>query len=426
LARIQVDLLRPRIGPCELVVHYEYAPSELASAADVSMRIPLVTPAPSEGTALAGGTLEILPSDELRIRADDENWELAGAHMESPDRGVALASSASPCSVSVRVMRSGQSRRADTVITQAWIQSWLNSESRRNRAVFRLTTNRHRIEVFLPRGTTARHVQGAALDGHRVPIGGDDQPSITVDMGDDAPSRERVVEIWYTSPRARHAISQVALDAPDISDARWAARLYWQLATPADEYLLSPPADMVPELDRKWNGLLWAQSARLKQAELEAWIGATQQSPPPVVLNQYLFSSFAASGDAKCTTASRQAILAVVSGLALLVGLALIHFPALRHPAPLFIGGVVLLGAMLAFPERSIGLAQASCLGLALILAACLLKWLVDSRQAKRSVIRGAAFASPDAKTVKAKLAEFDSNSYPTTATASARAQVSQ
>jgi len=210
------------------------------------------------------------------------------------------------------------------------------------------------------------------------------------------------------------------MEAPKLADAKLAERLFWQVATPPDEHLLDAPPGMVPELSWEWQGWFWGRVPRLRQADLEHWIGASKQTPVPEVLNQYLFSSFGEIAHPVCTTAARRAILMVVSGFALVVGLVLIYLPVLRHPALLFAGAVALVGAMLAVPSQAVGLLQASLLGLVMILAACLLKWAVDARASRRSIIRGAVYASPDSKTVRASLPSVDSKAFPTTATAPA------
>jgi hypothetical protein len=91
-----------------------------------------------------------------------------------------------------------------------------------------------------------------------------------------------------------------------------------------------------------------------------------------------------------------------LSGGALGCGLLLIYFPYCRHPAVLFFGGVAALAAMLAVPDLAVATAQASLLGLVLVLLAWALKSLADYRESRRTVVRGARLASPESKTARA------------------------
>jgi hypothetical protein len=288
--------------------------------------------------------------------------------------------------------------------------------------VFRVATDENRIEIHLPEQAEVKNV---ALDGHEVPGPASGAEPITIELDDVISPAEHIVEIWYWLPRLRRSLGEVTMEAPIIADAKWAKRLYWQLATPPDEHLLRPPAGMTPELTWKWRGLFWARSARLQQSDLENLVGASKQTPVPETLNQYLFSSFGEIANPECTTAARRDILLALSGCALLVGLLLIYVPALRHPGLLFAGGVALLGVTLRYPELSIGLVQASFVGLGLILGACLLKWAVDAREVRRSFVQGASYSSPDSHTVRATSPEVGSSSFPTTVSAPAPAQAS-
>jgi len=421
-ALIQVDLLGERNDSCDLDFEFERALSELPRGPDNTVQVPLVVPAASEDTAFAGSKLHISAPEDVQVAVEDENWEVAEEDAATPDRKLTLDSKAIPASVSVRVTSSARRRRTSTVISQAWIQTWLNSAGRRDRAVFRVTTDEDRIEVRLPEQSEVQHI---ALDGREVPGPASGTEPIPIELDDVISPTEHVVEIWYWLPRLQRSFREVAMEAPIIADAKWAKRLYWQLATPPDEHLLHSPAGMTPELTWKWQGLFWARSARLQQSDLENLMGASPQTPVPETLNQYLFSSFGEIADPECTTAARRDILLALSGCALLVGLLLIYVPTLRHPGLLFAGGVVLLSVMLCYPEASIGLVQASCLGLALVLGACLLKWAVDAREARRSLVQGASYSSLDSNTVRAALPQVDSSSFPTTVTAPAPAQAS-
>ncbi len=425
-ALIQVDLLAERNGPCDLIVEYELPLSELPVGPGTSAQIPLVIPAAAADTTFTGSTLHVLAGENVQVGAEDGNWEVvvedAAEDAAARDSDLTLISKAIPSSATLRVMPSDRRRRTSTVISQAWIQTWLNSAVRRERAVFRVTTDENRIEIHLPEQAEVKHV---ALDGHRVPVPASGAEPIAIELDDVTSPAEHVVELWYWLPRLRQSLGAVAMEAPIIADAKWAKRLYWQLATPPDEHLLHTPVGMTPELSWKWQGLFWARSARLQQSDLENLMGASPQTPVPEALNQYLFSSFGEIANPECTTAARRDILLTLGGFALVAGLMLIYVPALRHPGLLFAGGVVLLGVMLRYPELSIGLVQASCLGLASILGACLLKWAVDAHEVRRSSVRGASYTSPDSNTVRAAIPPLDSSSFPTTVAAPAPGQAS-
>ena len=421
-ARIQVDLLRDRIGPCDIVVHHGHSRTDLVSGQENVWQVPLVVPEASEDTTVTGSTLRIPSSEDAQVDVVDGGWEAAKEVTDSLEGEQVLTSSVAAMSVSLRVSRSIPTRQMSTVVSRAWIQTWLDSRRRYQRTVFRVATNRNRIEVHLPDRAA---LEDLGLDGRRLPVE-EDLESIVIDLPEEPSPTEHVVELWYYLPRReRGFISHIGLEAPVIADAKMANRWYWQLATPPGEHLLNPPEGMTSEMTWKRRGSFLGRRPRIGQAGLERWTGATAQTPAPESLNHYLFSSFGRVSELQCVTADRTAILLVASGVALALGLALIYVPALRHPGLLFAAGVALISAMLSYPGLAIGMAQASALGLVLIVAARLLKWLVDSGQARRALFGGAFYSSPDSKTVKAPVSPIDSQALRTTSAIPTPGQVS-
>ena len=421
-ARIQVDLLRDRIGPCDIVVHHDHSRSDLVSGQENAWQVPLVVPEASEDTTVTGSTLRIQPSEDAQVDVVDGGWEVAKEVTESVEGEQVLTSSVAAVSVSLRVNRSIPTRQMSTVVSRAWIQTWLDSRRRYQRAVFRVATNGDQIEVRLPDRAV---VEDLGLDGRRLPVPEEDSESTVIALPEEPSPAEHVVELWYYLPREQEFISNVGLEAPIVEDAQGTTRWYWYLAMPPGEHLLNPPAGMTSEMTWQRQGFYWGRCPRLGQTDLERWTGATPQAPTPETLNHYLFSSFGRVSEPQCVTADRTAILLVASGVALMLGLALIYIPALRHPGLLFGVGVTLISAMLVYPGLAIGIAQASALGLVLIVGAFLLKRLVDYGQARRGLLGGASYSSPDSKTVKAPATPIDSQALRTTSAIPAPGHIS-
>jgi len=419
LVRIQVDLQQDRIDQCSLIVRHEHPVSQLAPD---SLDVPLVVPETSDETTVTGSRLEVVPSDKVQVEVVEGDWVAIEAGAESIDGGVELKSGDAPSSATLRIGRSKPTRQMSTAISRAWLQTWLDSTRRHDRAVFRIRTNRNQIQVRLPDRATIEDVV-VALDGRRVATS--ESQSITIEIPGEPSPGEHVVELWYHMARKRKLAGRVDLEPPVITDAEGSNHWYWQLAMPRDEHLLASPTDMTEEMTWQPRGLLLGRRPRLGQSEIERWIGATVQTPVPESLNHYLFSSFGDVSQRQCATADRRAILLVVSGFALLLGLALLYVPRLRHPGLLFASGVALISVVLIYPSLSVGIAQASFLGLVLIVAAGLLKWFVDLPQKRGVVIGGTPYSSPDSKTVKGPASPIDSHATRPTSTIPASAPIS-
>jgi hypothetical protein len=156
---------------------------------------------------------------------------------------------------------------------------------------------------------------------------------------------------------------------------------------------------------------LYQRDGNLSQRELEDWVEASQQEALPVDTQRYLFSSVGTMGPRMFITAKRSVVWLTVSGSALLLGLALIYFPVLRHSATLLILGVLLGLFGVLYPDVAILAAQASVLGVVLVLFARLLEWTITRRRYQRAVIRGAAFTQPEPQTGELSLRPGDGSS---------------
>ena len=121
----------------------------------------------------------------------------------------------------------------------------------------------------------------------------------------------------------------------------------------------------------------------LSQAVLEAVAGQRHPdcTPAPAGMNTYLFSSLGQIGPCEIVTAGRSMIVFVSSGIALLAGLLLIYVRAARHPVILLAATAILAVLAAIYPELALMAAQASAIGLALVLLAAFLLQLIAGRR---------------------------------------------
>jgi hypothetical protein len=415
-AILQVDLLSGRIFACQVLVEYELPLPNVTPGGQTLMQVPLVRPLDSAGTQTTNCRLEIDAGEELLVQVQGDDWTFEQQSTSSRS-GQDLVARSFLDSATLLLTRPAQRRPTSTVVRQAWLQTCLGPEERRERAVFRIATNEPQISLVVPDGA---RVDGVALDGRRVANDNDQSAEVIVGLAEEPVMREHTVELWYSLAIRRLAFGRLTLQTPTVKGSVWTAPFYWHLVTPAQQHVAFLPAEMTPEMTWKWRGLWLGRWPRLDQGDLESWAGASRQESLPETVNHYLFSSLGQSPTLRLTVASRATILLLVSGGTLLIGLLLLYIRPLRHPAVLFLVGLALATVSFLHPDLSVAATQMSLFGLVLVLGACLLKWLMDWRQARRTVIRGATIASPDSQTVRAvvHLGESGSRSLPTTAAA--------
>jgi hypothetical protein len=147
-----------------------------------------------------------------------------------------------------------------------------------------------------------------AINGQRV-VGQRDGNILAVPVT--PTSGERVVEVWYSVqlPARSAAVNLESLVAPTIEGAGQVRHCYWQIGLPGREHLIAEPSGYTPELSWKWRGSFWERLGTLDQADLEKWIGASEQAPLPGEMNVYLFSTFRSPARLPVILLSRSVLL---------------------------------------------------------------------------------------------------------------------
>lgn len=394
--RLRIDLpAEQRLGEVELVVRYELRLPELKLEEKVTLNVPLVMPWLNDETTVLNNTLLVTASDKLEVKAieneGDGGWKFLEKNVEaaSAPRISQLTADGAIGEVPLQMTLVPSSESRSTVVRQAWVQTWLTNNLRRDRAVFQFSTGDNRVQVLLPPGIKSDDIE-LALNGHRVTdFTLNDAKDLSLNLPNNAIQKQHVLELWYSFSDERSEPGLVTLQAAQIVGASWTKRWYWQLVLPKDEHLLVTPDQLTSELMWRWQGVYWGRRSTLEQHDLEQWIGASRQAALPEATNQYLFSSFGAVEQVHLYTAPRRYILLAASFIALVAGLLLIYFPTLRNPGVLFFASVCLLAIGFYYPEPTLQITQAASVGIVLVMVARLVDWSISHRYASHSVVRG-------------------------------------
>ena len=163
------------------------------------------------------------------------------------------------------------------------------------------------------------------------------------------------------------------MPAPQIDGVTRFGRSYWQLVTPVNQHLTWSSDALSEESHWHWTGWGWRREEMRDQRALERWIGASEQDALPVDTNRYLFATVGAVRELDCLTLSRHLLLLLGSGGMIAVGLPLVYFQRLRHPALFLLVGAILVSLAGWVPDLALLLGQAAATGLLLVALAQLL-----------------------------------------------------
>jgi hypothetical protein len=368
---MRVALPGPRLGACDLVLQYSVPVGETTVQQAMPLALPL--PMPKDGE-LTANTLSLKSARNLRAALRQPAvWTVVERAADGAGRGDLRLSAAKPLlRLDLELRREIDDVQAATIIDRAWIQSWLTSTARQDRATYQLTTQRKELEVVLPAGAPAAQAV-VLVDGQRVECQAAAEDRLVVPLAAQRDRHRFVIELQYYFSDARPPRGAVRIEFPRLGPNLWVRRMYWQLILPANEHVTGNPPGFTGEFTWDWEGYFWGRQPVLDQAQLEAWAGAAPRPALPDRDSLYLFSTLGDVPAAEIQTASRTWIVLWASGAALVIGLVLIYVPATRHPAVLLVAGLGLLAAGLIAPEPAFLLAQAASLGLGLTLLTGLL-----------------------------------------------------
>ncbi|MEE9603569.1 MAG: hypothetical protein V3V75_09705, partial [Thermoguttaceae bacterium] len=372
-----------------LVVAYQLPPKKLTPVKPVDFDVPLVMPADGR---LTSNTLLVSVTPEIDVKHSGETWSRvqSGAALSEQRRELRLHSRERIDRVKLAVKLEDGGSSGATVVERAWVQTWLATDVRQDRAVFCFTSDHDKLDLSVPTGADIDSMS-VMLDGKRITpkpapperLGQErsEGEHLTIPLSGSNGYRQHLLELRYRFSSKRRHYGQVSLELPQLGKGVWIRRMYWQLVLPPNEHVVVPPAGFTGEFTWGWTGVFWGRQPLLEQAELETWSGAAQRTPVPKATNSYLFSSIGDSPRCEFSTAGRSWIVLVASGVALVGGLLLIYVPISRHPASLFAVAVLLACAGIICPEPTLLIAQAAILGLGLALLAGLLERGVARRR---------------------------------------------
>jgi hypothetical protein len=385
-ARIEVPLPGAKIGEFEIQVRSHWPESAAPRTTNDQRTVPLIMPA---GATLTSNTLTLSSEGGLAVQAHDPAWTEADAPHDTTAAGARpvrrLNAAQGATEITLAIGREDRHSLGDTVVDRAWVQTWLTGGGRQDRAVYRFIADQP-LEIALPPGVSAGNAE-ARLDGQSVNLTAVGQENLSVHLTPTA-GRQHVLELQYQFDDHNPRLGMIEAELPRFHNNVWVQRMYWQLVLPNDQHLMSSGPELTPEFAWDWAGMYWTRRAPLDQAELEEWTGVERETPPPEKTNRYVFSVAGNPDKLTVRTAERGQIVLLASLGALIVGLLLIYVPATRRPTTLLAAGVLLLALTAWNADLAFLLAQASVLGVALVVLAGLLERSIARRRPGAFVVR--------------------------------------
>src|SRR5262249_15202981 len=143
------------------------------------------------------------------------------------------------------------------------------------------------------------------------------------------------------------------LEAPRLPDDLQTAQVYWLIDLPYSEHVFTDPVGFAAEYHWQLSRSLWGRVPDLSELELQQWIGTSAGPASPGhhgADNQYLYGATGEIPQLSFRTLRKGSLALFGAGTALALGLVLLRWPIMRHPAALLAGVFLIALAGVWFP----------------------------------------------------------------------------
>lgn len=384
--RLRASLPQAVIGKFSVVI--EYAVPRSGASSDGNLVIPLVRSA--DGKLIHQRAIVQVPpelSASLPIDLEESSWRPSPRPASRPETPLELVATHGELSLPLTLQQADLRTPAQISIDRVWLQTWIASTVRQDRAAYQFRAAGGSIAIELPLEVAADQVE-VLLDGRppesiateagRVIVSLPDSRAMSRETAVPSKSESHTLELRYRQPILLPLVGRHRLSPPQLVGNNALAQVFWQIVAPGDQHVIQGPQNLSAASRWQWLGAFWGRRSTRSQGELEAWVGATNQLAPTEGQNEYLYSGFAPVTSIEVVTAPRWLIVLAASASCLLLTMAVAYLPQLRRGWLALVAAVALLALAAIYPIPAMLLGQAAVLGAILSLLAIVITRLAS------------------------------------------------
>jgi hypothetical protein len=398
LVRVLLEPAAPITDKARITIRYPLLDAQVTSAA-ARFVLPLVMPADEH---VASNTVSVHAPRGASITSPSDAWS-----MQTSDESSASTARFAADERQFELDLSIKLPPRRTSVELAWLRSALASDTRQDRAVFRVRSDESKLRFVLPEGVRSDRLAVWLDSRQQSPqlLTSDAGMMLEVDLAAgaraakataksstiDLPASTHVVELLYNLDAAGGLLARRQWQRPYLAGDVWEMRALWQVVLPAGEHIVVEPPGYTAENQWSWQpafhwgetALLsyWGRRPNLDTAELQRLSGATGALPLDGDVNAYLFSASGAPQPLAFQTMSRSLIVLIASAAVIMLGLLLLYYAPARQPAVLLLLVVVVAAVAVVSPATAALAAQAAALGVALALLAAAGSWWFTAKR---------------------------------------------
>jgi len=365
----RVVQLPESVSQFSLTFQYSRPPLIVADDDTVPFALPLITPAEVPVTdhrihffTPTGYRMELQPESRLL-------WESFREPRRPLNVTETFRSTQSPTRIALLVSAVERTVSGTTVVERAWLQTWLTSNIREDRATYLLRSTNDSVTLQLPPDAMRDHRVRVQVD--RQPIQPNISPTgvLTIPILPEQYNRPIEVSIYYRYSFEMSAM-RVPLILPSFPRETLVQYQFWQVILRQSQHIIGVPVGWTLEYDWSWNGLFWWRVPSIRKSDIGFAPDSEAIEASISGSSQYVFSHLQPTSHVTLYIVNRSSIILFSSSIALFIGLILIYVSQSRYAGSLLGLGIVLLAVLFYQPPLVLLMLQAATFGVFLALGA--------------------------------------------------------
>ena len=354
-----VSLPRPMLGDIPIELAYELPTPALVAEELTPVRLPLALPKDrvSQHEAVVSADRPVLVTVNQRTASDAWNIVPEESTANGPTTTLKtrlnLQTDEKLSFLSLYAQIDSTDKEQLATLERAWIQSWITSRQRQDRAVFRFRTAHTTVIVQLPQALEEAETE-VLLDGVPWQYELLAQNRLAIALPTEWQRDSHTLELRYQTPATLPAWGKLPSALPRLECRLASAPIYWQLILPRGWQVATSPEPLTPDYWLGWKNYRWGRQPTLSQADLEQMSGAVSAAAPTPLSAQYVYRAFEIPAKIEVVVI-RQTWLLLVGVLAAF-GLGLLALnTSLARSGVFWLGlALTLLAGIFSYPEMAL------------------------------------------------------------------------
>ncbi|NOZ39895.1 MAG: hypothetical protein GXP24_06675 [Planctomycetes bacterium] len=354
--QILVSLPRPMLSDIPIEISYELPMPKLVAEELSPVLLPLALPK----DRVSGHKARVSAAPAVLVtvnqRAASDAWKIVPVEKAAESTAATSRTTFSIQTdeklsfLSLHAQLDSIDKEQPATLERAWIQSWITTGQRQERAVFRFRTTHDTVFAQLPQALGNAEIE-VLLDGtpwHYKVVA--DQ-RLAISLPTEKQRESHTLELRYQTAASLPSWGKLPSSLPRLECQHASAPIYWQLILPRGWQVATSPEQLLPDYWLGWKNYRWGRQPSRSQTDLEQITGAVSAMAPTPLSAQYVYRAFEMPTEIEVVVIRQVWLLLVGTLVAFGLGLLALKTSILRSGPFWLVVALALMVGIFSYPE---------------------------------------------------------------------------